>query len=413
MLFRPDFDSRSEAEFDAAIREVEAHATPQSVKDFNRLSQLGLFTQPEQVELLHYAAILLREQGRVEEVSKQETLRPREFIWAALYPHLRNAGYILPHRYAPFGHVQGSPVKPPGRFDRPLSLLDCNVLPAIRADTGDRVVLKMTCSRQGSPCAHELEILRLLNTEPLRSHPDNAAIQLLDAVAFPPIQGQPRAADLHILVMPMLRILCVADCAINGFALHLMKQTFRTVAFLHSIGICHRDIGRGNLMMASTESIPYQLRLIDFGYSQQFDISGGSPSVQWIAGQIPPPEVVEDHDVHYDPFKAEIFALSETWNMQRLHGMLPEATVALLDRMAHLDPAARPSAAECVRDLEASLAGVGLIEQLSPTRVLVSVFKLVLLDREERDLRDCAGYAANYLCAVGLYIVRRGWNFLR
>jgi len=46
-----------------------------------------------------------------------------------------------------------------------------------------------------------------------------------------------------------------------------MQQVLLGVNFLHKIGIMHRDLKPGNILMCSPDSENLQIKLTDFGFS--------------------------------------------------------------------------------------------------------------------------------------------------
>jgi len=59
-----------------------------------------------------------------------------------------------------------------------------------------------------------------------------------------------------------------------------MYQVFRSLAYLHSLGICHRDIKPQNLLLDSQSGI---VKLCDFGSAKQ--LVTGEPNVAYICSR--------------------------------------------------------------------------------------------------------------------------------
>lgn len=65
------------------------------------------------------------------------------------------------------------------------------------------------------------------------------------------------------------------------FALQLyMYQLFRSLAYIHSLGICHRDIKPQNLLLDPETAV---LKLCDFGSAKQ--LLHGEPNVSYICSR--------------------------------------------------------------------------------------------------------------------------------
>ena len=55
----------------------------------------------------------------------------------------------------------------------------------------------------------------------------------------------------------------------------IVNQVLQTLTYLHSNKIAHRDLKLENLMFTSTIPKDFQLKLIDFGFAEQFDREKG------------------------------------------------------------------------------------------------------------------------------------------
>lgn len=59
-----------------------------------------------------------------------------------------------------------------------------------------------------------------------------------------------------------------------------MYQLFRSLAYIHSLGICHRDIKPQNLLLDPETAV---LKLCDFGSAKQ--LTHGEPNVSYICSR--------------------------------------------------------------------------------------------------------------------------------
>ncbi|KZV89393.1 hypothetical protein EXIGLDRAFT_838572 [Exidia glandulosa HHB12029] len=321
---------------------------------------------PVQVGLFFYGALVLHAQQRVDDTLSASTsthgLRKHEIFWTSLYPVLRQAGYTLHRRYAPGWQHHGPPQidDDPSFWKRfpeaqPLDTTSFRAMPADCMRTGEKIVFKVLHTRRDHPSANEMNILRFLNEEPRRSHPHNVCVPVYDYIRIPKTE---RGIDpeLSLAVMPSLQPSALLGvCRIYGFALHVIKQSFEGLAFLHSLGVAHRDICPSNIMLSSNGP-PFRVYFIDFGLASQFDPHSLPQRVTWIGGQTELPEVPYvsfldrrpvDPSMRYDPFAADIYALYDAY-LLNLTTLLPFFD-DLGDRMTAAVPAIRPHADECVQ----------------------------------------------------------------
>ncbi|EGN92928.1 hypothetical protein SERLA73DRAFT_79145 [Serpula lacrymans var. lacrymans S7.3] len=145
------------------------------------------------------------------------------------------------------------------------------------------VVIKVVA--KGNEGLKELEILQLLNSEPLRSDPYNATVPVLEFLKYD---------GWHFIVMPFYD-----DCSSPPFrniheCLDFVEQVLRTLAFLHRNRIAHLDVAYENMLMNHHGNKPYidfdssscgvpepvfrskfpvKYYLVDFGFSVRFSPS--------------------------------------------------------------------------------------------------------------------------------------------
>ncbi|KZV98039.1 kinase-like protein [Exidia glandulosa HHB12029] len=319
---------------------------------------------PVQVELFFYGALALHDQQRVDDTlaasASPHGLKKHEIFWTSLYPFLRQAGYSLRRRYAPGWRHQGPPQMEGGPSFRkhfpeaqPLDTLSFRAMPADCMRTGEKIVFKVLHTRRGHPNAEEINILRFFNEEPRRSHPHNVCVPVYDYIRVPNTESS-TDPEISLAIMPSLRPSgLLGVCLIYGFALHVIKQSFEGVAFLHSLGIAHRDICPSNIML-SPNGPPFRVYFIDFGLASHFNPLSLPQRVTWTGGQTELPEVPYisaldrqpvDRSIRYDPFAADIYALYDAYLLKLTAPCFDD----LGDRMTAADPANRPDADECVQ----------------------------------------------------------------
>ncbi|KZV83018.1 hypothetical protein EXIGLDRAFT_729055 [Exidia glandulosa HHB12029] len=328
---------------------------------------------PVQVRLFFYGALALHDQHRVDDTLAASTsphgLRKHEIFWTSLYPVLCQAGYTLRRRYAPGWQHHGPPQidDDPSFWKRfpetqPLDTTSFRAMPADCMRTGEKVVFKVLHTRRGHPNADEINILRFLNEEPRRSHPHNVCVPVYDYIRVPKTEWED--PELSLAVMPSLRRPeQLGYFWIYGFVFHVIKQSFEGLAFLHSLGIAHRDICTSNIMFS--KGPPFRVYFIDFGLASQFDLRSLPQRVTWVGGKIQLPEVPHksftdrqpvDRSTRYDPFAADIYALYDTYLLDLTE--LPPFFNDLGELMHAPDPANRPRADECVQLFELELKRV-------------------------------------------------------
>lgn len=212
----------------------------------------GSFLSFDQVELFHYAVYLLLEQERIDDVVGSSTgrfgLQKHELVWTALYDFLHDYGYKLSARYKPGWRQRGTPSDRADHEYRrhpdsePLDV-GCIMLVSsqrwLTAFVQEQAfrTARVTCTRTGQPAilkilftrpchtsAREIDILRFLNSEPLRSHPHNICVPVHTFIECPSLRHGPPGYSFSLAVMPCLRHFDVADCGIAAFSLHVMKQ---------------------------------------------------------------------------------------------------------------------------------------------------------------------------------------------
>ncbi|KIY44918.1 kinase-like protein [Fistulina hepatica ATCC 64428] len=182
-----------------------------------------------------------------------------------------------------------------------------------RTKDGIDVVLKVLSDGSDPDGLRELEILRKVSTESLKSHPDNHCVPVLEFVEH---------GRWTFAVMPRWTGALDADFQPihdSEEALDFCCQVTCGLAFLHENRIAHLDISQANIMINYCgprnirqnirKRFPVRYGLIDFGNARMFPAS-------WPADELLLTEAVEGHphmapEVQqgqpYDPFAADVF----------------------------------------------------------------------------------------------------------
>jgi serine/threonine protein kinase len=173
-------------------------------------------------------------------------------------------------------------------------------------------------------------------------------------------------ADSHAYVFQFMRLAEQGDLLKRlrsapldvSLGLRVIDHLLRAVEYLHSYGICHRDIKLENILLGRSSGV----KLCDFGLSAiTFDgiVRGGCGSFEYSA-----PEVITDPAC--DGFKADMWSVgnviyavfARALPFQNAttdfdfasatvdYSMIPPAFRPLVESLLSLDPAARPHATE-------------------------------------------------------------------
>ncbi|TFY83436.1 hypothetical protein EWM64_g581 [Hericium alpestre] len=183
---------------------------------------------------------------------------------------------------------------------------------AIHVACGRRVCLK----RIASPAEQstELQITQFFSSEQRCKDPRNHAVPLLDVL---------RAPNHCFLV----------DQTLEGLS--------KGLAYLHEVGIAHRDCAISNMVMDADKMFPHSFHpdfltkdmrarrlrgvrsrthmggvkyyFIDFGESMKFDSTENVRIDVWSKASIHAPETLDDDRPPYDPFKVDIWAAGTTY----------------------------------------------------------------------------------------------------
>ncbi|EIM86823.1 kinase-like protein [Stereum hirsutum FP-91666 SS1] len=313
----------------------------------------------------------------------QFTLSAPERQWVHIQPWLDSQGYLLRPRFR-----QGwTPSWPKSAMTNPLRLESRHedaiqhdgmyasvIMDAVRKVDGRRVLLK----RSPQPCdGHDIEILTYLSSEELSQNSRNHALPLLDTLT---------TSDSVFTVFPLLRDLSLSDFDTLGEGIDFMDQTLDGLAFLHEHRIAHRDCSMSNFVMDPGKMYPrgfhpdHVMRdargrslanvrtrtqaggvkyfFIDFGESMRFG-ENEEPLVSVIRkASIFAPEMEDESVLLYDAYKADIYALGMTFELQFLKEYVDDfnAFKPLFDSMTQVNPIDRPTAAQGLEQLRSITA---------------------------------------------------------
>ncbi|KAG5649918.1 hypothetical protein H0H81_001489 [Sphagnurus paluster] len=204
--------------------------------------------------------------------------------------------------------------------ENPSVFYSSSVVWAARDQIGREVVIKLV-SEKGIPSTEWL-ILQELNREPLRSHPHNHTIHVLDHLVF---------EKFVFVVMPRWDISTLPPFATVSELLHFSQTWFEALDFLHEQSIAHQDIFYKNTAINAFGSFDafcsqpglrnageVQYALYDFGHSLRYprgtDISTVSVNrfIRFHDGSTP--------DGPYNPFMVDVKMLGDMLNSTVVEG---------------------------------------------------------------------------------------------
>ncbi|KAI0358579.1 hypothetical protein OH77DRAFT_1578883 [Trametes cingulata] len=243
------------------------------------------------------------------------------------------------------------------------------ILDATRVSDNSSVVLKRV---KKSTNPREVEIIKHLSSDDLKSDPRNHTVPLLDVFLVP---DDP---DVTILVMPLLRPRNDPPWSTVGEVIAFLSQIFQGLQFMHEKNIAHRDCQGPNIMFdprpmypnmfhprvqdktrdwkgkakhSTRTACPVKYYYIDFGISYMYNPDDGPPREHPIrGGDKSVPEFQAWCGEPLDPFPTDIYYLG---NMIRMDILEPykgmEFLSPLVDDMVQSDPSKRPIIQDVVR----------------------------------------------------------------
>ncbi|KAH8107735.1 kinase-like domain-containing protein [Cristinia sonorae] len=308
----------------------------------------------------------------VEDSEDPRDLHPGEIFWRDHQQWLQERGYMLRPRYMPNWVPPWKGTNRAGvEFEDGQVSMFTQVMDATRLSDGEMVLLKRV---ERSVHPHEIEITKMFSEEPLRSHPRNHCIPLLEVL------DSPKDADVAIMVLPLLRLFFNPSFETLGEALEFFRQIFEGLQFMHQSRVAHRDCMFFNIMMDprpmypkmyhpisidrnrnwkgtanhfTRTSRPVKYYLIDFGISSQYTTNDVVPKEYPIFGGDKTVPEFHRPDQPYNPFPTDIYYLGNvirTQFLQKMPGL--ELMTPLVNDMVHGDPSKRPTIDEVVVQFE-------------------------------------------------------------
>ncbi|KAI0786625.1 kinase-like domain-containing protein [Abortiporus biennis] len=297
-------------------------------------------------------------------------LLPTERFWRDIQPWLQTKGYMLRPRYMPDWKPSWNDHDNEWRFEDAAVCMRKPIMDATRILDGELVVLKRVST---SRHPHELELTQFFSNEPIRSHPRNHCIPLLDSFELPDRPADP----MVILVLPLLRVLNDPPMKSVGETMEFFRQVFEGVQFMHSCHIAHRDLMDLNIMMDPKPMYPNMFHptvpvknrnfrgkakhytrtarptkyyIIDFGLSRQYDPTGSPPlELPIFGGDKSVPEFKADFNKPINPFHTDIYYIGNMIRedfLQKTQGL--EIITSLVADMTQDDPEKRPDIDEVI-----------------------------------------------------------------
>jgi len=203
-----------------------------------------------------------------------------------------------------------------------------NLFRGTRCCDGTKIIVKAVHRR-----SHELAVIRYLSSPPLRDHPMNHCIPVLDIIEI-------CEEDLAFIVMEQWSSQLIADDGVCCLALFLaaVRQCIEHVVFMHEHGVVHLDISLRNLLTDYQGRYAY----IDYERSRRFDGINSPPIYNFKATEVPPE--CEDGEC-FHPYQVDIWALAVIiLRACKLTGYCIPELIQFVRPMLHEDPYQRPTA---------------------------------------------------------------------
>lgn len=323
-----------------------------------------------------------------------------ETWWVERQEALERAGYMLRPRYRPHWKPSWTGTdKFHFRCEDGLSQTRRLCMDATRISDGRPVMLKRLLNEEGP---YELQINKLVSSEPLSSDNRNRCVQLLDVIDLPD--------DPPIMVHPLLRPFYDPQLRTYGEFVIFYAQVCEGVQFMHSKNVAHRDCTIENLMLDPSNMFPESFHpvkigrskdfrhkakwysrtwrptrylLIDFGLSRQYDPANGPPRDRPLRGGDKSAPEHQDGKTWCDPFPTDVYYLGNLVRehyIKEFHGF--EFMDTLVADMVQEDPTKRPKMDEVIvrfSEIKSNLSTWKLRSRITPRNELwpVTVWRSV------------------------------------
>ncbi|KAI0744029.1 hypothetical protein C8Q80DRAFT_1107223 [Daedaleopsis nitida] len=300
-------------------------------------------------------------------------LHEGEIFWRDRYDWLEQRGYTLRVRYKPDWVPSWKGTKKMNlEVEDGLGQMVDQVMDAVRQSEGDVVVLKRV-----SKTVHPDEALigQYLSSPPLSDDPQNHCCPILDVL------DDPLDAEIHILVMPLLRPYDKPAMDTVGEAVAFFRQAFEGLLFMHKHHVAHRDCMNLNIMMDPHPMYPelYHFIMIDerrdyrgtaahysrtrrpckyywtdFGLSRRYDPAETNPlEYPILGGDRTVPEFLEDEHIPRNPFHTDVYYLGNLIREDFIQAYSNLTFMHLLVvSMVKKEPDQRPTMEDAVHELD-------------------------------------------------------------
>ncbi|KAH9901019.1 kinase-like domain-containing protein [Cubamyces lactineus] len=207
--------------------------------------------------------------------------------------------------------------------------------------TGVKVVIKAVHLQ-----SREYDVTRYLSRKPLRNHPMNHCIPILDLIEVP-------KDNIAFIVMEEWSSQLVSATPCNlGLFLDALRQCIEHIAFMHAHHVAHLDVSLRNILT----DYKGHYACIDYELSTRFD-SIACPRVCTPRGTEIPPEL--ERGECSDPYKVDVYALGililramdlTGYDVPELHGLVKHMTRSRFEQ--------RPTAQLALRNFDDILARI-------------------------------------------------------